>query len=98
MSTIPILEHTETQMADDFAILGSNLQQIQEREVLRILNLYANDIESRASEMLNRPSNPVVPLKIFMAAFKNYLQRKLNKQLKNQVMRPTTTIESGMMN
>jgi hypothetical protein len=48
-----------------------------------MLNLYANEIESRASEMLNSPSTPVVPLKIFMAAFKNYLQRKLNKQFKN---------------
>lgn len=64
----------------------------------RILNLYANEIESRASEMLNRPSTPVVPLRIFMAAFKNYLQRKLNKQLKNQVIRPTTAIEGSVMN
>ncbi len=83
MSTIPMLEHTETQMADDFALLGSNLHQIQEREVQRILNLYANDIESRASDMLNRPHTPVVPLRIFVAAFKNYLQRKLNKHFKN---------------
>jgi hypothetical protein len=73
MSTIPILIPSETQMEDDFAILGSNLQQVQEREVQRVMNIYANEIESRASEMLNRAHIPVVPLKIFMAAFRNYI-------------------------
>ena len=43
-----------------------------------VMNRHANDIENLALDLLFRPGNrtPVVPLKLFMAAFKNFLQNE----------------------
>ena len=48
----------------------------------KILGQHANDIENIALDLLSRPGTPVVPLKLFMAAFKNFLLNKYYKQVK----------------
>jgi|LauGreDrversion4_2_1035121.scaffolds.fasta_scaffold125692_1 hypothetical protein len=44
------------------------------------MTLHANDIENIALDLLSRPGHPVVPLKLFKAAFKNFLVNKYLEQ------------------
>lgn len=46
------------------------------------MSQHANDIENIALDLLSRPGTPVVPLKLFMAAFRNFLQNKYYKQVR----------------
>lgn len=47
-----------------------------------ILALHRNDIENLALDLLNRPHTPIVPLKLFNAAFENLLHKKFQQKYK----------------
>ncbi|TNV87609.1 hypothetical protein FGO68_gene11570 [Halteria grandinella] len=54
-----------------------------EKHFQDILALHRNDIENLALDLLNRPQTPIVPLKLFNAAFENLLHNKFQQKYRN---------------